>query len=61
MWNHRITEIIILSPEINYKCQVWNHLRICLRKNNQQTMAACVCQLFKTGRAKEFRKAAEVR
>ncbi|KAF8368801.1 hypothetical protein PRIPAC_86630 [Pristionchus pacificus] len=38
---------------------VWNHLRICLRKNNQQTMAACVCQLFKTGRAKEFRKAAE--
>lgn len=38
---------------------VWNHIRICLRKNNQQTMAACVCQLFKTGRAKEFRKAAE--
>ncbi|GMT01007.1 hypothetical protein PENTCL1PPCAC_23181 [Pristionchus entomophagus] len=38
---------------------VWNHLRICLRKNNQQTLAACVCQLFKTGRAKEFRKAAE--
>ncbi|GMR54087.1 hypothetical protein PMAYCL1PPCAC_24282 [Pristionchus mayeri] len=38
---------------------VWNHVRICLRKNNQQTLAACVSQLFKTGRAKEFRKAAE--
>ncbi|GMT28890.1 hypothetical protein PFISCL1PPCAC_20187 [Pristionchus fissidentatus] len=38
---------------------VWNHLRICMRKNNHQTLAASVCQLFQTGRAKEFRKAAE--